>query len=77
MKKIFIISIVLVILIVPSTMIAVGKPSDLPEQTHRNGPKENIQAFLYELFQQIALKQYQKKGWLPQGINEVLNGLGR
>lgn len=77
MKKKLLISIVLVILLLPSTMTIAGKPSDLPDQAFRNGPKENIQEFLYNLFQEIAFRIYQKKGWVPQGILEVLDGLGR
>ena len=76
MKKKLLISVVLVMLILASTMIVAGKPSDLPDQAYRNEKKDDIQRFLYILFDEIAYRIYQKKGWVPQGILDVLYSLG-
>lgn len=73
MKKKLFILIVLVMLLFASTMIVAGKPSDLPDQAYRNGKKDDIKEFLYILFDEIASRIYQKKGWVPQGILEILN----
>ena len=77
MKKKLLISIVLVILLLPSTMTIVGKPYDLPDQTFRNGPKDNNQLLLFIHLQEIAEKIYLKKGWVPNGIMEILTSIGR
>ena len=77
MKKKLLISIVLVILLLPSTMTIVGKPYDLPDQTFRNGPKDNNQLFLCNHFQELAERIYLKKGWVPNGIMEILFSFGR
>ena len=77
MKKIIIMSTMLVILLIPSTMISVAKTSDLLDETNRNGPKDNTKEFILSVFQQIADKHYEKKGWVPQGIMDILSSLGR
>ena len=77
MKKKLLISIVLVIFLFTCTITIPGKQSELPEQASKNGPKEDHELFLYDHFQQLALKLYEKKGRVPQGILEILSGLGR
>jgi len=76
MKKKLFISIVLVMLLFASAMTVAGKPSDLPDQADRNGRRDDIQESLYNLFDEIAFRIYQKKGRVPLGILEVLNSLG-
>ena len=77
MKKKLIISILVIIMLFPSTLIATAKPSEIPGQIKRNGPKEDIQQFLFLLYQEIAERHYLKKGWVPQGILNQLDDLGR
>ena len=77
MNKKLIISIVLVMLLIPCTLAIVGKPFDLPDQSTLNKSGENKEELHYLHFQELASKMYEKKGWVPQGILEILMDLGR
>ncbi len=77
MKKKLIISIVLVMLIIPSTIAIAGKSFDLPDQASTKKSGENKEELHYIHFQELASKMYEKKGWVPQGILEILMDLGR
>ena len=77
MKKKLIISIVSVMLLIPCTMAIAGKSFDLPDQATIKNSGENKEELHYNHFQELASKMYEKKGWVPQGIREILMDLGR
>ena len=77
MKKKLIISIVLVMLLIPCTIEIAGKSFDLPDQATIKNSGENKEELHYIHFSELASKMYEKKGWVPQGILEILMDLGR
>ena len=77
MKKKLLIVLVVVIILFPCTMISAAKPLDIPGQTKRNGPKENIYDMLYLHFQELAEKHFLKTGQVPQGLLMILDGYCR
>jgi len=76
MKKIIFIAIVLVMLLFASTIVVAKKPADLPDQAYQNERKEDINEFLFMLFDEIAFRLYEKLDRVPQGILERLSSLG-
>ena len=69
--------IVLVMILFASTLTVAAKPSDLPAQAYRKGLRDNIRAFLYDIFLEIANRFYEKRGSVPQWLINTLNSLGR
>ena len=73
MKKKLLIVLVVILILFPCTMITAAKSLDIPGQTKRNGPKENIYDMLYLHFQELAEKHFLKMGWIPQGLLMILD----
>lgn len=77
MKKKLLIFIVVVMLLIPSTIAIAGKSFDVPDQASIKKSGENKEENHYIHFQELAEKLYEKKGWVPQGILDILSSLGR
>ena len=77
MKSKFYIIILLLLILYITSVTVVAFPLDMPDKASLKGIGNKDPDFLYNHFQEIANKMYLKKGWVPSGILEILESLGR